>query len=229
MLQIKFPNDTGPIYQETIQGRLPVEPFNTFSNLIFIAILVFFIVRIYKQPKQHIFLWISIPIIFTSWVGGTVFHATRSHQVWLVMDWLPIMIVCLLGILYFIGKSQEKWWQRIAFFGILFLMNYGFRMLDLPRNFAISAGYAITAITVLTPFFLYAYKTQWKNVRFLIFGMVVFGLAVTFRTLDSVIVLLPMGTHWLWHTFGGVAVFFLLYYIYKDDLESAKILKPFSS
>jgi len=28
-----------------------------------------------------------------------------------------------------------------------------------------------------------------------------------------------MGTHWLWHTFGGIAVFFLLYYIYKDEQE----------
>ena len=62
--QEKFPNNTGPIYQETIQGRLPVEPFNTFSNLIFIAILIFFILRIYKNPKQHIFLWDSIAHYF---------------------------------------------------------------------------------------------------------------------------------------------------------------------
>ncbi len=82
MTQQLFPNDTGPLYQETIQGRLPVEPFNTYSNLIFIAIIIFFISKIYKRPKQHIFLCVAIPIIFISWIGGTIFHATRSHQVW---------------------------------------------------------------------------------------------------------------------------------------------------
>lgn len=229
MLQIQFPNDTGPIYQETIQGRFPVEPFNSYSNLIFLVILIFFIVRIYKRPKQHIFLWIALPIIFTSWVGGTVYHATRSHQVWLVMDWLPIMVVCLIGIFYFIGKTQKKWWRRFVFFGALVLLNYLFRIVNLPREFAISAGYIITGITVLTPFFLYAYQTSWRNVQFLVFGMIVFALAITFRTLDNTMELLPMGTHWLWHSFGGIAVFFLLYYIYKDDLELAKSSESLSS
>ncbi|MFY0631350.1 MAG: ceramidase domain-containing protein [Flavobacteriaceae bacterium] len=227
--QQTFPNDTGPIYQETIEGRLPVEPFNTFSNLIFIAILIYFIVRIYKQPKNHVFLWICIPIIFVSWVGGTIFHATRSHQVWLVMDWLPIMIVCLLGIIYFIGKIRKKWWERLLIFAGVFLLTSLPRLIELPNGFRISMGYAITAITVLTPFFWYAYLQKWENVKDLILGMVIFGIAVTFRTLDTKVELLPMGTHWLWHTFGGVAVFFLLLYIYKDDLKLAKASKPLSS
>ncbi len=139
------------------------------------------------------------------------------------MDWLPIMIVCLLSVFYFTAKSQDKWWQRLVFFGALVFLNTLFRMLDIPKQFAISSGYVITAITVLTPFFLYAYKTQWRNTRYLVSGMLTFALAVTFRTLDSTTEILPMGTHWLWHTFGGVAVFLLLYYIYLDDVKLIEV------
>ncbi len=214
----KFPNDTGTIYQETIEGagRLPVEPFNTFSNLIFIAILIFFIKRILKRPKQHPFFLFAIPVIFISWIGGTMYHGTRSHQIWLILDGAPIMLVCLGGIIYFIGKIQRIWWKRILLFIGLMLVTILPRLLDIPKGFRISFGYALTAIAVITPFIWYAYLTQWKNIKYIILGFSIFAVAVTFRTLDNIIVLLPMGTHWLWHTFGGIAVFFLLLYIYKD-------------
>ena len=52
--------------------------------------------------------------------------------------------------------------------------------------------------------------------------MLIFAVAIAFRTLDNIMIILPMGTHWLWHTFGGIAVFFLLYYVYMDDKELAK-------
>lgn len=219
MIQLKFPNDSGPIYQETIEGRIPVEPFNTFSNIIFIVILVYFWMKIRKNPKQHPFFLFAIPVIFISWVGGTVYHGTRSHQFWLVLDWLPIMLVCLGGIVYFITKIKKKWWERLLFFLGLMLLSFLPRLIILPNEYRISFGYAVTAITVLTPFIWYAYNTGWKNVQLILIAIFIFGLAVTFRTLDNITVLLPMGTHWLWHTFGGVAVFFLLLYIYKDKEE----------
>jgi hemolysin III len=218
MLQVQFPNDTGPIYQETIAGRIPVEPFNTFSNLIFLIIIIYFVSKIYKTPKKYVFLWIAIPIILVSWIGGTIFHATRSHQVWLVMDWLPIMIVCLAGIIYFIGKIRKKWWQRVLIFLCVLLIARFPRLIEFPNNYSISVGYAFTGIAVLIPFFWYAYLQRWRNVHLLILGLFMFAVAIAFRTLDYTIELLPMGTHWLWHMCGGIAVFFLLLYIYKDNL-----------
>lgn len=221
-LLLKFPNDSGPIYQETIEGRFPVEPFNTFSNLIFIVTLIYFGRKIFKNPIQHPFFLFAIPVIFISWIGGTMFHGTRSHEFWLVLDWLPIMIVCLGGIVYFLGKIEKVWWKRVLLFlGILGLSIVP-RLLPIPNTYRISFGYFITALTVVGPFVWYAFKTHWKNAKLILFGFLIFALAVTFRTLDNLVVkgsldpVLPMGTHWLWHTFGGVAVFFLLHYIYKD-------------
>ena len=218
-LQGEFPNDSGPIYQETIAGRLPVEPFNTFSNLIFIAILIYFGSRIYKNPKQHPFFLFAIPVIFISWVGGTMFHGTRNGEFWLLLDWVPIMVVCLGSLVYFVGKIKKQWWERVLFVITLLLIAILPRMLTIPVGYRTSFGYAVTAVTVLTPLVWYAYITHWKNVKSIILGLLVFGVALLFRTLDNKVLLLPMGTHWLWHIFGGVAVFFLLCYIYKDEQE----------
>ncbi|SEB83863.1 hemolysin III [Tenacibaculum sp. MAR_2009_124] len=221
---IRFPNDSGPIYQETLQGRLPVEPFNTFSNLIFIAILIYFGNKIRKNPKKHPFFLFAIPVIFSSWIGGTIYHGTRSHEFWLVLDWLPIMLVCLGGIVYFIGKIKKKWWQRLLLFvGFLTLLIVP-RMLPLPKEYRISFGYLVTAFSVITPFLWYAYLTHWKNSRDIFLGILIFGIAIVFRTLDNLIEILPMGTHWLWHTFGGIAVFFMLNYVYKDKESVESII-----
>jgi hypothetical protein len=218
----QFPNDSGPIYQETIKGSIPVEPYNTFSNLIFIAILLFFGSKIRRKPKQHPFFLFAIPVIFISWIGGTMFHGTRSHEFWLVLDWLPIMIVCLGAIIYFIGKITVIWWKRLLIFLAFLIFSIVPRMISLPDTIRISFGYIITALSVVMPFLWYAYKTKWKNVAYIVIGFLIFGVAISFRTLDNLVVsgeispILPMGTHWLWHTFGGFAVFSLLLYIYKD-------------
>lgn len=39
------PNDQGPIYRETDMSRLLVEPWSTFSNLIFLAVFIYFAVK----------------------------------------------------------------------------------------------------------------------------------------------------------------------------------------
>lgn len=212
----ELPKDNGPIYQETVMDRIPVEPFNTFSNLIFVIVLLYFWVKIRKNPKQHPFFLFAIPLISAGWLGGTVYHGTRSHQFWLVLDWMPIMLVCLGGIIYFILKIKKKWWERVLLFSGLLILSLIPRRIQLPQTYQISFGYIVTALTVLTPFIWYAYKTRWKNVHLIIVGAIIFALAITFRTLDNTAELLPMGTHWLWHIFGGIAVYLLLLYIYKD-------------
>ena len=50
-----FPHDSGPIYQETLAGRLPVEPFNTFSNIFFLLIILYFSIRVYSDYRQQRF------------------------------------------------------------------------------------------------------------------------------------------------------------------------------
>lgn len=66
---VSFPQDSGPIYQETLQGRLPVEPFNTYSNILFLLIIIYFSVKVYPQARKQAFLAWCLPILFLGYVG----------------------------------------------------------------------------------------------------------------------------------------------------------------
>ncbi|UII81767.1 ceramidase [Flagellimonas sp. CMM7] len=213
-----FPNDSGPIYKETIAGRLIVEPYNTFSNLIFLIVLWYWGIRVYKNPRQHQFLALVLPIIAISYVGGTIYHATRSHEFWLLLDWVPIMLLCLIMVIYFIFKIVAKWWQRVLFIAILFGASYMLRILPMQEVVRISIGYIITALTIMVPLVWYLSKTTFTNMRWVVFAFLVFAIAIYFRSIDLTQTIFPMGTHWLWHFFGGVAVHFLITYIFKDNL-----------
>lgn len=213
-----FPQDSGPIYLETVEGRFPVEPFNTYSNLIFLVLIIYWGVKVYRNPKQHQFLAWVLPIIAISYVGGTVYHATRSHEFWLRLDWMPIMLLCAALVIYFIFKLVKSWWQRLLLIAILLGTSFLLRILPIPSGLRISLGYIITAATILVPLLWYLVKTNGRNVIYVVVAFLIFSVAIFFRSIDLHQNLLPMGTHWLWHLLGGIAVHFLIAYIFKDNL-----------
>lgn len=218
MLGFKFPQDSGPIYLETVEGRFPVEPFNTYSNLIFLVILLYWGIKVYKAPRLHGYLAFALPIIFISYVGGTVYHATRSHEFWLRLDWMPITFLVASLVIYFVFKLVSDWWKRLVFIVGLLGISFGLRIVPMPVGLRISLGYAISASTILIPLLLYLKKTQWRNVWLIALSFGIFGIAIGFRVMDKTQDLFPMGTHWLWHFFGGIAVHFLIAYIFRDNL-----------
>jgi hemolysin III len=211
--------DSGPIYKETIMNRFPVEPFNTVSNLIFLATIIYFSYLIYKSDKNHYFLKACMPIYFVGFVGGTIYHATRSAEIWLLMDWVPIVLLCLACSIYFIARAHTDWWKKLIVVGVIILLNVMPRVVEFPQGFSTSMGYIGTAAAVVLPVALYGRFTKWRNFKFILFAVLCFIAAVSFRTLDRFndIEFLYMGTHWLWHTMGGVAVFFLMTFIYRDN------------
>ncbi|MFD2563709.1 ceramidase domain-containing protein [Aquimarina rubra] len=217
---LNIPNDSGPIYQETIMGRLPVEPFNTISNLVFLFVIIYFVIKVYKNPSQHLFLTFSLPVLAIGFIGGTLFHGTRSHQIWLFMDWVPIMILCMSAVFYFIFKLFRVWWKSILAFIIILSISIAIRMLPIPATVRISLGYVITAITVLLPIILYLIKTNGRHKEMIVLAFLFFTIAISFRSADMFwkTDFLYMGTHWLWHLFGGISVFFLMQFVYKDNL-----------
>ncbi|MEL6975945.1 MAG: hypothetical protein AAGL29_11185 [Bacteroidota bacterium] len=217
-LFVDFPNDSGPIYKETFGGGIIAEPFNTFSNLVFVAILMYWGQKVYKNTKQHLFLAWVLPIIGLSFIGGTIYHGTRSHEFWLLLDWVPIMLLCAAAVIYFIFKIVEPTWQRMLIILVVLGVSFLVRALPVPPQFKISLGYIITALTVLAPILVYQFKTRFRFFPYLILAFGIFGLAVFFRTIDLTQTFLSIGTHWLWHFFGGVAVHCLIAYIFKDNL-----------
>jgi hypothetical protein len=74
---------------------------------------------------------------------------------------------------------------------------------------------------VLAPLLLHLYTREWRNIRMVMLTVGFFGTALVFRSLDHhpLMTWMPMGTHWLWHLMGGLAVHFLMTYIHRDDLH----------
>ena len=213
---MRFPNDTGPIYLETVQGRFPVEPFNTISNLIFLLILIFWALKVYKNPNDQQFLALVLPILLIGFIGGTMYHATRSAEIWLLLDWVPIMILCMALVVYLIFRIVDLWWQRMLFISVVFGLSFVLRIADIPNGLQITIGYVITVLTILVPLIWYLIKTKWKNFKYVALALVIFGVAIFFRSIDLKQATLTMGTHWLWHFFGGISVHFLIAYIFRD-------------
>lgn len=226
---ISFPGDSGPIYQETISGRLPVEPFNTYSNLFFLLIIIYFSLRVYSDYKNHRFLAWSLPILFIGFIGGTIYHATRSHDVWMYMDWLPIIILCLAVSVYYTIKLKASRRNRLLLILIVLFLVFGIRMIPWAKSLKTSIGYIGTAVGLLLPILTYFYTTKLYHWGYILLAFLSFGVALGFRVMDRFIYVMPMGTHWLWHCFGALSVFFLIQYIYHDKLPSEKNFKPAKS
>ncbi|TRO67485.1 ceramidase [Christiangramia sabulilitoris] len=217
-LLLAFPYDSGPVYQETMAGRLPVEPFNTYSNILFLCIVIYYSLKVYKDYNNHRFLAWSIPVLFLGFIGGTVYHATRSHDIWMYMDWLPIVLLCLAVSVYYTIKLKMTRKSRTTLILVVLFLVFGIRMLPLPRGLETSIGYIATAIGLLLPLVTYFYTTKLHNWGYVLLAFLSFGFAIGFRILDGFYYIIPMGTHWLWHVFGALSVFFLIKYIYKDKL-----------
>lgn len=218
---LNFPNDSGPIYKETVEGRFPVEPYNTLSNFLFLAIIIYFSLKVYKDYKKYSFLAGALPVLLIGFVGGTIYHATRSHEIWLLLDWVPIILLCLAVSIYFTLKDGNNWLQKIALLGLVLVLVFGVRFINWPAKLKISIGYIATALGLLLPLVIYLIKTKFKNGSQVLYAVGAFSLAILFRILDKRLDLLEIGTHWLWHSFGAIAVFFLMNYIFIDKKEAS--------
>ncbi|MGB5941560.1 MAG: hypothetical protein WBG71_01635 [Leeuwenhoekiella sp.] len=214
-----FPNDSGPIYRETIDGGFPVETFNTLSNLVFLGIIVYFAKKVFANPKKHLFLSGVLPVLSIGFVGGILYHGTRSAEIWLLMDWVPIRMLSLAAVVYFVLKWKTNWVTRAVLLAIILGANTGLRYIPMSTRWENNLGYTISALSILIPVLGYLFKTRFKNWPLVLSAFAIFALAIFFRVLDKDLEsdFFYMGTHWLWHTFGGIAVFFLMKYIFLDN------------
>ena len=217
-----MPNDTGPIYPETLMGRFPVEPWNTYSNLLFLALIVFWFLRVRRDARDHRFIAYSLPIFLLGWVGGTVYHATRSHDVWLFLDWVPIALLAIAVASFFWRRQGVPWLVAPSLvIGPVVLAGVAISLLGVSSTAIV--WLPVVALTILMPMLSYLVRTGWKGVGLVAGSLVGFAVAIGFRSIDlSVpIAFLPMGTHWLWHSFGAAAVHLLMLYIYRGDRREA--------
>ncbi len=216
--------DGGPWYAEThITDNLIVEPWNAFSSLAIAAPAIYFLWKIRKNPKQYGFLLAAIPFLFLNGIGSTLFHGLRTSRVFLLMDFMPALILTLMITIYFWSRVLPKWWMSFAVITPIFLMRFG--VIDLiPGQGGINTSYMISGAAFLVPIFLILRKYQFKKTINIVIGAICFVLAIYFRQVDKEFTeIVAFGTHFLWHIFSGIGAFLLadyLYFIRNRELEA---------
>ncbi|WNJ17076.1 hypothetical protein [Pontibacter sp. G13] len=216
LLQALRPKDTGPIYTETNMENWIVEPFNAASAILFVLVVGYWFWKLRGQYRHHLFLTFVLPVLLIGGIGGTLYHAFRNSEFFLVMDWLPIMLLTLAASMYFLVRVLGKWYYAFATFVVVFLMQW-LTYLFVPQRYAINVSYAITGLYVLIPVWMMMAKTQYRHSQHVWWSLLSFGLALFFRSIDPM-ALLPMGTHFLWHVFGAGACHGMLMYTYLINL-----------
>lgn len=218
------PDDFGPIYAETDLSRFPVEPWNTFSNIIFLIIIVLFIKKTKLNYRTHPSFIISLPILTIGFIGGTVFHATRSHQIWLAMDYIPITILSLfVSYIFWVRLTYRRIISVLLIFLPFILVRLVFLIPNLDIKLKITGVYSMLALSILAPLYLHHFRLYKDDFVIMLSSTLFFILAIFFRYQDkNLISIFPMGSHFLWHLLGGASVWCLAEYIYRVEKKESQ-------
>ena len=215
MNQTQIPSDGGMLYTETNLQHFFPEPLNAVTSLFFLAIAVYFTFRLKGKIGKHIFLSFSLLLLYIGGIGGSIYHGLRLWHFFLVMDWLPIMLLCIFAGIWFIAKLT-RWYFALAIVVIYFVFQFYARQqlrASGDMQLFININYAVMAALVLFPVLAFLVKTKFNHGKWVGFALFSFVAALTFRIADSWN-WLSVGTHFLWHTFGAVTAFCILQYIY---------------
>lgn len=218
----QLPPDGGMLYRETDMAHFFPEPLNAITAVLFLAIAIFWTLKMKGNFKGYPFLTYCLVLLYIGAIGGTIYHAFRQWPVFIMMDWMPIMVLCFSAGFYFLAQSL-KWYYAIVMVLIYLVLTLGLRnwiLVDNPSLF-INVNYAIMASFVLFSVLSYLIYTQWKAGKWVGFALLSFVLALTSRIIDKW-EWLDFGTHFLWHTFGAIATFCMFNYIYLTQNISKK-------
>ncbi|MCC5943881.1 MAG: hypothetical protein JJT94_03030 [Bernardetiaceae bacterium] len=207
--------DSGPIYAETDTSRFIVEPFNALSAVFFILIVIYWLWRLRGEYRRYAFMTYILVVLGIGGVGGVLYHAFRSSEWYLLMDYLPITICCLSVAVYFLWKLYRRWEVPVVI-SVVYIILWQVMERSLPMAWFNNLNYSILGFIILLPTLLWLRRTKYDKAVYVWLALVSFALALSFRILDIIAPdLFPMGTHWLWHTFGAMASNFLILYFYK--------------
>lgn len=212
--------DGGMAYAETNMEQFFPEPLNFISSLFFLFIALYWTFELRKSPAKHGFLIYAVFLLYIGGIGGSVYHGLRQWPVFIIMDWLPILLLCVSAGLYFIARLTR--WYRAAGLLVLFgIGQYYLRMnMGADIQLFININYAMMAALVLLPVLAWLFKTEFRHGKWVGWALAAFVFALGFRVADPWH-WLSFGTHFLWHSFGAVAAFCMFRFIYEVDEEKA--------
>ncbi len=230
--------DGGPRYLETpADPRAPnspfvAEPFNAVTASFFVVICTVWSWRLFGRYRQFPFLVCCLPILLAGGIGGTLYHAFRTRLTYFLLDVIPIQLLGLASSVYLaIRLGRTFGWKRVLLISLLILLAFvfvnGLLVLVPPTipTLRISLNYASLAAIILIPIVITLVRSRFAHAGFVWAGLGSFAIALFFRFVDPFSPL-PMGTHWLWHTFGAFCTAFVIEYFYR--VERGEVRKSLS-
>lgn len=221
--------DGGLWYSETNPAHLIVEPFNALSALVFVFIAGWWLTKLKGRFEERSFLYIAAIILMVGAIGGSIYHAFRYSAFFIYMDWLPILILCLMASTYFLYHVIKKLNYAIAIMlGIVVLQIVIWNIGNKRGHYNINVNYAMMAIAVLAPLLLFMRKKKFRDWPLIVGAVAAFLCALFFRIVDAD-QWLEMGTHFLWHLFGAIAchlMFLFIYNSYHPEEDTSVSLRP---
>ncbi len=222
--------DGGPRYTETPADPFATgsptiaEPWNAATASLFIVLVGVWGWRLRGRAREYPFLCCCLPILLAGGIGGTLYHATRTSRLFFLLDVLPISLLWLAGAAFMALRywGGRGWWFVPAVVVFYVAVNQLLFVAIGPTNVQLSVNlsYAALAVVVLTPIGLMLTRTRFRHGGWVVAGLVAFVIAWFFRLVDQRVgPALPMGSHWLWHTFGAIATAFLVEYFYRVEGE----------
>ena|SRR3989344_9506457 len=194
----------GPLYCETpaILTSFPIEPINTWSNLVIIAAGVIAFVLIARAISPRGGLWALATLLIANGIGSFLWHGFRT-QTFLSFDVLP-GVFFILALAYFWAR---RFYSRFVSLCLLLL----FLLLEAV---SVTLGaelmpHGLFFIPIAPPIVLLGAwlvaRTYEESMRAAALGggaILSALVALTFRSIDlSFCSTLPIGTHFLWHIF----------------------------
>ncbi|MGB0431858.1 MAG: hypothetical protein ACPGLV_15390 [Bacteroidia bacterium] len=205
--------DGGPHYTESNFNDLLPEPFNMISAAIFMFIALYWFVKSSRQATSFRFLKLSSVILAIGGLGGTIYHGFRVWEWAMWMDWVPILVLCIAAAAYFIYRIYKN--VLLSILALVVAVGLQFvNFYTIPDWLNTSTSYGILAAFILVPLIMALSKTKFLYWYYPTIALIAFGLALTFRIGDREQWLYPVGTHFLWHTFGAIACHAMFKYLF---------------
>ncbi|MCB9231320.1 MAG: hypothetical protein H6581_06650 [Bacteroidia bacterium] len=210
-------SDGGHAYAETNLSNFLVEPTNAITALIFFFVAVFWLLRLRKMYKKYMFLAVSMAVLVIGGLGGALFHGFRSHELFLLMDVVPIYGLAVASAVWLWYRILPSWTWMAPILGIFLIIHFylipGTGWEQAAKN---SAEYLNLTATLLFPLVAVLVKTKFRYYKFALGALMFFAAAITFRISDwDLVSNISIGTHFLWHVFGAIACALFAEYLFR--------------
>lgn len=208
------------IYCERTSAAFWSEPVNALTNFVFILVGIHILYLLKKNNIVSKYLRFLAVNTIAIGVGSFLFH-TYANFLTMWMDVLPItFLICLT--FFYVSKFIFKlsWTLSVTFVVAFFILGIALNFINPPiLNGSLVYTHALAGLILISYF---SRKNQPQISYYFTIASGIFFVSLCFRSIDIAnCLVLPLGTHFLWHCLNGVTIWLTQ----KGMVEFARITR----